>query len=611
MLQVLDGGTGGYENTATSDGPHRWTTLAFPFSVGAYLVETNAGHISSDLSGAKGDRTIVTYRANAEAARYSKEFATAVYGEVPHHSYLFGGSGGGGRSINCMEHTEGVWDGAVPFVAGALPGFALYGHLAKALALLGSDVHKVMDATDVGGSGDPFADLNADQADALACLYRAGFPRGGEFLMEYPREVIGVWSSWMADQLTTDDPTYFHDFWEQPGYAGHDAPKTLARLLIDCPGHVGDVLTTKQLRDIASDDPMWTMNTAAMPEDMPLALVIDGVSDEIDAPSLRGCSVRLESGPGAGHDLWIVAGVGSVLMVLPTGRRPMDTTSDIPPWLAGVACGDAVLVDNRRYVAWCHYHLHQVVDGHPGFAQDTFDGMPLHPQRPQLPIMMFSPFTYEFTGQMIAVQGVQDIAVWTSSMVDYHAQVATRLGDRVDDRFRMWWIDRMGHLPASSYGVPAVTTQIIDYLGIIEQAVRDLIAWVEDGVPPPSTTAYRYSPDNALELAPTAAERGGIQPIVQLTVRGEDGNEVRFRASADVPVGAGAVVDIEWDPTGTGAWSRGGWDHAHVYEHAGTYIAAVRITSHRDGNPDDPFGRVQALGRTRVVVSTARPGPLG
>jgi hypothetical protein len=348
MLHVLDGGSGGYETTAISDGPHRWTTLAFPFSVGAYLVETNAGHIGSDLSGAQGDRSIITYRANAEAARYSKVVAAEVYGEAPHHSYLFGGSGGGGRSINCMEHVDGVWDGAVPFVAGALPGFALYGHLAKALALLGPDISAVMDATEVGGSGDPFVGLNADQVEALACLYRAGFPRGGEFLMEYPREVIGVWASWMADQLATDDPTYFRDFWEQPGYAGHDGPQTLERLLIERSGRIVDVMTSKQLRDLASDDPMWTMNVAAMPDDMPLALVIDGVSDELDARSLRGCSVRLDSGLGAGHDLWIVAGVGSVLMVLPTGRRPMDTAAETPAWLAGVTSGDQVSVDNRR-----------------------------------------------------------------------------------------------------------------------------------------------------------------------------------------------------------------------------------------------------------------------
>jgi hypothetical protein len=602
MLHVLDGGAGGYEDTAVSDRPFRWTSLAFPFSVGAYLVETNAGHIGSDLSGAQGDRTIITYRANAEAARYSKEVAARVYGTAPHHSYLFGGSGGGGRSINCMEHTHDVWDGAVPFVAGALPGFALYGHLGKALALLGPDVRKVIDASEVGGSGDPFALLDAAQASALAGLYRAGFPRGGEFLMEYPREVIGVWASWMADQLATDDPTYFSDFWEEPGYVGHDAPVTLHGLLVDCEGRIGEVLTAGQARRIESDDPMWSVTTAAMPDDMPIAATVDGVSDEIDARSLRGCSIRMDDGLGAGHDLWVVAGVGSALMVLPTGRRPMDTTAGTPAWLAGIAPGDRVTVDNRRYLAWCHHHQHQVVDGHPAYAQDTVDGIALHPQRPLLPVMMFSPFTYDFTGKMIVVQGAQDIAVWTASMVDYHAGVAARLGDAVDDRFRMWWIDRMGHLPASTYGLPARTSQMIDYLGIIEQALRDLIAWVEDGLPPPPTTGYRYTADHALALVPGAVERRGVQPIVDLEVCSVDGNKVAFRARADVPPGAGSIVAIEWDPTGTGTWVAGTDEHNHAYDRSGCYIAAVRVTSHRTGNRDDPFGRVQALGRTRVVV---------
>jgi hypothetical protein len=420
--------------------------------------------------------------------------------------------------------------------------------------------------------------------------------------MEYPIEVIGVWASWLADQLARDDPTYFSDFWEQPGYAGHDAPQTLEGLLFDRRGHIANVLTTKQLRDLASDDPMWTINTAVMPDDMPLALVIDGVSGEIDPRSLRGSCVRLDSGEGAGHELWIVGGVGPVLMVLPTGRRPMDTTAEIPAWLAGVACSDRVSLDNRRYVAWCHYHRHQVVDGHPGFGQDTLDGMPLHPQRPQLPIMMFSPFTSDFTGKMIIVQGAQDIAVWTSSMVDYHTRVAARLGDRVDDHFRLWWIERMGHLPASSYGVSARSSQVIDYLGIIEQAVRDLIAWVEHGVSPPPTTKYHYTPDNALVLAPAAAERGGLQAVVQVAAIRQEGRKVTFRATAEVPAGAGVIVCIEWDPTGTGAWVPGASEYTHVYEQPGTYIASVRVTSHREGNHDEPFGRVQALGRTRVIT---------
>jgi len=34
----------------------------------------------------------------------------------------------------------------------------------------------------------------------------------------------------------------------------------------------------------------------------------------------------------------------------------------------------------------------------------------------------------------------------------------------------------------------------------------------------------------------------------------------------------------------------------------GTYVAALRATSHRQGDPDTPYARVQNLGRVQVVV---------
>ena len=51
-------------------------------------------------------------------ARFSKFVATQVYVAAPHHSYVFGGSGGGRRSPLCLENAPDAWDGALPFMGG-------------------------------------------------------------------------------------------------------------------------------------------------------------------------------------------------------------------------------------------------------------------------------------------------------------------------------------------------------------------------------------------------------------------------------------------------------------------------------------------------------------
>jgi hypothetical protein len=40
----------------------------------------------------------------------------------------------------------------------------------------------------------------------------------------------------------------------------------------------------------------------------------------------------------------------------------------------------------------------------------------------------------------------------------------------------------------------------------------------------------------------------------------------------------------------------------HAYARPGTYFPVLRATSQREGDPKTAFGRVQSLGRARVVV---------
>ena len=118
-----------------------------------------------------------------------------------------------------------------------------------------------------------------------------------------------------------------------------------------------------------------------------------------------------------------------------------------------------------------------------------------------------------------------------------------------------------------------------------------------------------------------AAARRGIQPVVDLTVKGPNGlsdhvdvvagQPVTFKAKIQVPPSTGRVVATEWDFTGTGNFEAvplaAPKPTVHVratftYTTPGTYSAALRVTSQRDGDLYTPFTRIQNLGRVRVIV---------
>ncbi|MFF1720471.1 hypothetical protein [Streptomyces sviceus] len=140
----------------------------------------------------------------------------------------------------------------------------------------------------------------------------------------------------------------------------------------------------------------------------------------------------------------------------------------------------------------------------------------------------------------------------------YRARVKEALGARYGDDFRLWYNDNADHIEGPVRGVR--TAQIVEFTGMLQQALRDLSAWVEKGVEPPRTTAYDVT-DGQIEVPEHAAARRGIQPVIDLTVAGTDRIEVRagtpvtFKARIDVPPGAGRVVHTAWDFTGTGDYT--------------------------------------------------------
>jgi hypothetical protein len=229
-----------------------------------------------------------------------------------------------------------------------------------------------------------------------------------------------------------------------------------------------------------------------------------------------------------------------------------------------------------------------------------------------------------FACKMIVVSCLMDEAAVPISADYYRRLVARELGDRIDDQYRLWFLDNTMHttpVVGAEDARPVRTTRVVSYLGVIHQGLRDLVSWVESGVSPPESTSY-FASDGQVTVPATADARKGIQPVPKLTVNGssvahvEVGESVTFVGTAEVPRGGGPIVQMEWDFDGAGDYPEnrthvdGGEGHlskvVHTLEHAfsqpGTYFPAMRVTSQREGSPTSLYGRIQNIARVRVIV---------
>lgn len=220
--------------------------IGFAIASGAYFIETNGGGKSAIAGPAFGvDPSIGAYRANAAAARYSRFVAGEMYGAHRTYGYIYGGSGGGYRTMGSMEHTSGVWDGAVPFVLGtpmASPNnFSIRMH---AMRILRDKFPQIVDAMDAGGSGNPYAELSDEEAGALREATRLGFPPNSWFAYK----TMGVHAFTAIYQgMVMADPTYFTDFWTKPGYLGFNPPESLTKARLQFPTKIALPLSAREL----------------------------------------------------------------------------------------------------------------------------------------------------------------------------------------------------------------------------------------------------------------------------------------------------------------------------------------------------------------------------
>jgi len=582
--------------------------IGLAISSGAYLVETNEG----SLSVLAGDQKIPGYRVNSAAAEYSRVLAAQMYGPHRPYGYVFGGSGGAFKTISGFENTE-TWDGAVPYVVGspqAIPN--VFTARLLALRILKDKFPGILDAIEPGGSGDMYRDLNPEERATLREVTALGFPPQGWFNYK----TIGPGSfPVLFGGIRMMDRSYFEDFWKTPGYLGASPPDSLLHARIQYKTSVKKVITAgdPEARTASGGvDTAWQQLKAEAPVGFQL--------ESVPAGDVEEAFLLIKTGDAAGKDLLVGRVFGNTIFI---GSNPF--AGDNAQVLKTIKAGDEVVIDNSDFLAMQYYHRYQVPT--PDFyVWDQFrgpDGKPLYPQRPKLIGAMMtgsgSVQSGKFKGKMILLESMmdQDAFAWQADW--YRSKVKAALGDRLDDNFRAWITERAIHGDVETQEDP---TRTVSYVGVLQQALRDVSAWVEKGIAPPPSTNYSVV-DGQIVVPATAAERKGIQPVVHVTANGgvradvSVGQAVTFSAAIEVPSGTGKIVAAGWDFEGektfpvvqkidasnrSASGTRVKLTIKHVFSKAGTYFPALRATSQREGDAHAPYGRIHNLGRVRVVV---------
>jgi hypothetical protein len=596
--------------------------ISFSIESGAYFIETNGGGQGIPMGDPiLSDPTITAYGANAACAMYSRKVAEEMYGCDRPYGYAFGGSGGAFRTIGGMENTEGVWDGAVPYVVGspmAIPNvFCVRMH---AMRILKEKFPQIIDSLEPGGSGEMYASLNEEEVQALQEVTRMGFPPEAWFGYKN----IGLHGfAVLYMGMVMADPQYFQEFWTTPGYLGADSPESFIRYRIQHQTTIKSVITLSQALEMGlefGEFPPGTRGTAdkayqqleKKEQEVPIGVQFSQAPPDID---FIGGDLIINSGNSAGQQVLVVRIVDDIAVFGMADPRILMTLQP----------GDEVQLDNSNFLAAQTYHRHQV----PGKDYPVWDqfcdekGQPLYPQRPMLLGPIFTQNasgtvpTGKFKEKMIMLGSLWDREAYPWQVDWYRRKAEECLGDRFINHYVVWYTEHALHDDSEKQEDP---THTISYLGVLQQALRDLSVWVEKGIAPPASTIYDVG-DGQVTVPATAKRRRGIQPVVNLTANGGKraditaGETIQFTAEIEVPDETGSIVCIEWDFEGAGDFpvkenlkgannglSKAVWQATHTFMTPGTYFPIVRVASQREGNLETIFTRIQNLDRVRVVV---------
>lgn len=596
--------------------------ISFCLTHGAYYVVSNQGGFVMD-----GDPKRLI-KVNANVAEFSRTVANRIYGNSDRpYGYLFGGSGGSFKTMGCMEATDGVWDGAVPYVmANPMAAPNVFAPRMRAMRLLGEEgLKRVVDAMEPGGSGNIYEGLDELQQQALEEATKMGFPKKAWF--DHPYMGDGALMV-LVPTVYTVFPTYFKDFWEKDGYAGADVTSNEYR---DRMQHVTKVTRLdynygeKELSEEEKNsvNTSW-VNTLLGGAKLPQIYVEEGIPE--DAYSFH-CRFRVLDGEAKGAEINIEAIEGKKIILHPenNGANNKNLFENLKP-------GDRVMIDNSDAIAMQSFHRHQIPDETYKVYEQFRDskGNPLYPQLPMLiaPMIAVSGagvmLTGNIHGKIIGLCSMLDESAcpWHG---DWYREAIRRSGIDEEKQFRLYYHDNSIHDDRAGY-LDDPQHQV-DYLGTLHQALLDVAAWCEKGIEPLPTMNYQFE-DGQILLPEKASERGGMQPVVCAAVSDANGNstfdgkvanvkvgeEVIFTAIIEMPPHAGRVTSAAWDYEKTNDWSKKEALHlqsdgtvlvktTHVFEKPGIYFPCIKVAGNRVGNAADIFTQCKNLDRVKVVVS--------
>ena len=267
-----------------------------------------------------------------------------------------------------------------------------------------------------------------------------GFPPRSWF--DHRRVALSYTMIWggLFDFLLRWDPTYFDDFWTVPGYLGANPTESLTQALVQHKTKVKKAVMAQEALELGLGLPLAMVGQTI--DDVPVAFLLEEAPDA----NLAGAMLAFTSGKAEGHHAFI-AGEKNGYLTVGIGQVQFDS-------LRGIEAGDEVLVDNSQYLAFQTHHRHQVpdTDDYREWRQFTVGGEPIYPQRPELVGPRYARNgaggghqSGRFGCKMIVVQSMMDEIAYPQQAAWYHRRVQQALGDRIDDQYRVWFVDHAMH----------------------------------------------------------------------------------------------------------------------------------------------------------------------
>ncbi len=614
------------ENLSQNASTKESDKISFSIESGAYFIETNGGGAMDFSNPMAKDATIGAYRANAACAQFSRQVAKQLYGGKRPFGYAFGGSGGSLRTIGSIENTTGVWDGVVPYVMPtpmSIPNSFTFGLLAG--RVLKNVMPEFVDALAVGSEKSVFDVLKTEEQVAVYKEIDAiGFPPGAWRAGQSEGSGLGAFALILPTILQID-PGYFTDFWTKPGYEGFNPTNSLKEDRVQLSSKIEKIISAEEAISMGLKYDPFGDESRGLAANAWKALI------QKDASGNAPVAVQLEKVPeikSSAYDLVVNSGVAKGkklnmqwidgnIVILSIGNNEAVKELQI---------GDELKFDNSNILAVSYYHRHQV-PGDDYYVYNQYkdsDGKLIYPQRPMLLGPLFAAAasgsvpTGKFKGKMIVIQNMNDGGALPWHADWYRSKIKTYLGEELDNNFCVRFTEHANHGDYPSQPEP---THDIVYLGVLQQTLRDLSAWVENGIKPAGTN---YKVVNGQVILPEKAnERGGIQPVIKVKANGREraeikaGKSVTLEAYIEVPQNSGKVVSAEWNFEGgiefipvkniTRYYSGSAGNKVeiktkYVFSKEGTYFPTIRVASQREGNLETPFTRIQNLGSVRVVV---------